>query len=100
MSISLFTELLQDLTRISEKMDSVKLTSAESTELQRMQGRIIKGYQNKYYSRREYTALINIYEYLMDAHRELYIEGSARYTAEEDDDHTADQQNHATSEGL
>ena len=68
-TLTVYTELLQDLADYSAAVDEGTITDAEFVELQQLEGRIIRGYKGNRYTRPEYQALITIYQRVKDGAR-------------------------------
>ena len=59
--MSIFTEYLFYLTKISRNIDTCRVTNKEWIELQGVESRIINGLQKGYYDYKKYRILMNLY---------------------------------------
>ncbi len=68
--LSVFTDILKELCEYSEKVDTGTATHEDFGNLQKLQPRIIKAYQEGRFHRPEYTALMNTYFRNMEEYRQ------------------------------
>lgn len=68
---SIFTDYLQELYRISAKIDRATATDADLVQLQQIQERITAGYNRGYFSLEKRQALRRTAEILLDECREV-----------------------------
>lgn len=57
---SIFTETLQELTKYSKRIDTMKVTDTDFVDFQELETKIIKRYENNYYKEPEYMVLSNL----------------------------------------
>ena len=68
-TITVFTELLQELAEYSARVDTGEITHDDFVELQRIEPRIIRGRQDHRYEGEAYRALVGAYHYIKDGAR-------------------------------
>lgn len=70
-NVSIFTDYLQELYRISAKIDRATAADAELVQIQQIQARIENGYTRGYFSLEKRQALRRTAEILLDECREV-----------------------------
>lgn len=69
--MSVFTEILTELTQHSAAVDTGRVTPNSFIELQRLEDRIIRAYNTGYYTHTEKQALYNVAQALHKEYRAL-----------------------------
>ena len=70
-TITVYTEILQDLAEWSERVDEGDITDNDFVDLQQIRQRIIQGHNERRYETDEYRALITTYNHIADEARAI-----------------------------
>ena len=70
-TITVYTEILQDLAEWSARVDEGDITDNDFVDLQQIRPRIIRGHNERRYETDEYRALITIYNHIADEARAI-----------------------------
>lgn len=89
---SVFTDILKELCRHSEKVDMQDVTDEDFASLQKLEPRIINAYRECRFRSARYIALMNIYNTTMEAYRyvlgynEVYERNDCELDEDDEDD--------------